>query len=81
MPLSRPRVGWLAAWCACAFFALIVSLLCEIDQPRLFRMPPHAEPREPAAQVSREPLGVLTMLKTRHVVVGEPLPREPSSDG
>ena len=31
-----------------------------------------AEPREPVAKLGEEPLGVLTMLKARHVVVGEP---------
>ena len=30
------------------------------------------ELREPVAQIGQEPLGVLTMLKARHVVVGEP---------
>jgi len=31
-----------------------------------------AELREPVAEVGQEPLGVLTMLKARHVVVSEP---------
>ena len=30
------------------------------------------ELREPVAQIGEEPLGVLTMLEARHVVVGEP---------
>ena len=44
----------------------------ELDQPRLLRMQLQPELREPVAQIGQEPLGVLTMLKARHIVVGEP---------
>ena len=44
----------------------------ELDQPRLLRMQLQPEPREPVAQVSQEPLGVVSMLEAHHVVVGEP---------
>ena len=44
----------------------------ELDQPRLLRMQPHAELRESLAEIGEEPLGVLAMLKARHVVIGEP---------
>ena len=44
----------------------------ELDQPRLLRMQLQTELREPVAQIGEEPLGVLTMLKARHVVIGEP---------
>ena len=44
----------------------------ELDQPRLFRMQFQAELREPLAKVMQEPLGVVTVLESRYVVVGEP---------
>jgi hypothetical protein len=44
----------------------------ELDQPRLLRMQLQPELREPVAQISQKLLGVLTMLKARHVVIGEP---------
>ena len=37
------------------------------------------ELREPVAQVSQEPLGVVSMLKARHVVIGEPHENDVSS--
>ena len=46
----------------------------ELDQPRLVRMQLQPELREPVAQISQEPLGVLTMLKARQEVVGVPRP-------
>ena len=44
----------------------------ELDQPRLVRMQLQAELREPVAQIGEEPLGVVSVLEARHVVVGEP---------
>jgi len=44
----------------------------ELDQPRLLARQLQAEHREPVAKVGKEPLGVITMLKARHVVIGEP---------
>jgi hypothetical protein len=44
----------------------------ELDQPRLLRMQLQPELREPVAKIGKEPLGVVTMLEARHVVVGEP---------
>jgi hypothetical protein len=41
----------------------------ELDQPRLLRMQLQPELREPVAKISQEPLGVLTVLKARHVVI------------
>jgi hypothetical protein len=42
----------------------------ELDQPRLLRMQLQPELREPLAKISQEPLGVLTILKAGHVVIG-----------
>src|SRR3954447_4112081 len=44
----------------------------ELDQPRLVRMQLQTEHREPFAKIGKEALGLVTMLKARHVVVGEP---------
>ena len=44
----------------------------ELDQPRFLRMQLQTKLREPVAEIGKEPLSVLTMLKARHVVVGEP---------
>jgi hypothetical protein len=44
----------------------------ELDQPRLVRVQLQPELREALAEISEEPLGVLTMLKARHIVVGVP---------
>ena len=44
----------------------------ELDQPRLLRMQLQTELREPLAEIGKEPLSVLAMLKARHVVIGEP---------
>ncbi len=44
----------------------------ELDQPRFLRMQLQTELREPVAELGKEPLSVFTMLKARHVVVGEP---------
>jgi hypothetical protein len=42
----------------------------ELDQPRLVRVQLQPELREALAEISEEPLGVLTILKARHIVVG-----------
>jgi len=44
----------------------------ELDQSRLLRMQLQTKLREPVTQISQEPLGVLTMLKARHIVISEP---------
>ena len=44
----------------------------QLDQPRLLSMQFQAELREPVAELREEPLGVISMLEARHVVVGKP---------
>ena len=44
----------------------------ELDQARLVRMQLQAKLREPVAQISQEPLGVVSVLKARQKVVGVP---------
>ena len=43
----------------------------ELDQPGLTGVQFQAEPREPAAQLGQEPLGVLPVLEPDDEVVGE----------
>ena len=43
----------------------------ELDQPRFLGVQLQAELREPVAQISPEPLGVLPMLKPHHEVISE----------
>src|SRR5450755_1345674 len=44
----------------------------KLDQPRLLSMQFQAELREPVAELREEPLGVISMLEARHVVISKP---------
>jgi hypothetical protein len=52
-------------------FSIAGGVPSELDQPRLLGVQLQAELREPVAQVSPEPLGVLLMLESHHEVVSE----------
>ena len=68
----RPRNSNVSGLPVAAPGSILGGVPPELDQPRLLRMQLQTELREPVAQIGQEPLGVLTMLKARHVVVGEP---------